>query len=93
MNERWRQDILKSALCIVAKRYIFSFAKPSGIYVLPKMDYPLKWRHSHLDKTEIESHPHFLPPTRFLLLYRDESLNFFLQDPVLFVPQVILQPS
>ena len=62
MNERWRQDILKSALCTVAKRSILSFAKPSSINVLPKMDYPLEWRHSHLNKTEIESHPYFLPP-------------------------------
>ena len=76
MNERWRQDILKSALCIVAKRYIFSFAKPSGIYVLPKMDYPLKWRHSHLDKTEIESHPHFLPHPFPLTIQRWKSKLF-----------------
>ena len=55
MNERWRQDILKSALCTVAKRCILSFAKPPGINVLPKMDYPLEWRQSHLNKAEIES--------------------------------------
>ena len=62
MNERWRQDILKSALCTVAKRSILSFANPPGINVLPKMDYPLEWRQSHLNKAEIESHPYFLPP-------------------------------
>lgn len=67
MNERWRQDILKSALCIVAKRYILSFSKPSGIYVLPKMDYPLSGDTVTLIKQKLShiptSYAHLFPLT------------------------------